>query len=202
MLTNTRLRSFKSRTSRGLVASASLLPAARLAQRAKAARLTRTLRPKSSPVASHSGPAGCCKSFGSPRIACARFSVFHRRRSRVCKAKWSLWSLLSAISNLSTQTNRAALVRMERRGAFPTRRFYVHGGGGAAEKYTVNWQWQLAHIHTFIYTYMWFPRLWWIQKLYSTRMFELQSSLLWKRFTDSACKENGKNKVLCILYTV
>lgn len=113
------------------------------------------MRPKSSTVASHSGPAGRCKSLGSPRIARASSPAFHRQRSRVCKAKWSLWSPLSAISNLSTQTNRAALVRMEREGAFPTRRFYVFGGGRAAENYTVNRQWQLAHImHTYLRTFV------------------------------------------------
>lgn len=43
-----------------------------------------------------------------------------RRRDRAGKHKLSFWSLLSAISNLSTQTNRAARARGE-----PRR---VHGG--------------------------------------------------------------------------
>lgn len=140
MLTNTRLRSFKSRTSRGLAASARLLPAARLAQRAKQPA-------KPEPCAQNprpSRPTRVPQDAANPsevRESLAR-GFLRFTDGVVASAKPSdRFGLCSPPFPISQHKQTGLLVRMERKGAFPTRRFYVLGGGGAAaEKYTGNRQ--------------------------------------------------------------
>lgn len=121
MLTN-KAAQLKSHTSRELAN-------ARLPSKVSPSQLKQPAKPepcceKSTPVASDSRPVGSCKSQVTPRTACVRSPCFNDGALAFANPSYR-FGLCSPPFPISQHKQTGLLVRMERQGAFPTRRFSV-----------------------------------------------------------------------------